>query len=103
MAHVQLDNSLANITKHDIWNSGLGLCDANTALKPKFVLSDMIERDAEQKASDIFGWEADVVNNPPVMPSVTRTCQERFGGLCVRDTALAKAGFGVEGHISNSL
>ncbi len=98
MAHPQLDNSLTNLTKHHIWNSGLGLCDANTALNPKFVLCGLNERDAEQKSSDIFGWEADVVDNPPQMPSVTRTCQERFGGLCVRDASLAKAGFGVGGH-----
>ena len=81
LGHAQLDNTLRQVWQHPCWNDGLGLGDANTALKPAYVL-DLATQEAERMCSEIFGWMGEVIPNPEHMPAMTRTCHERYGGLC---------------------
>lgn len=81
LGHAQLDNTLRTIWQHSCWSQGLGLADANTALKASYVL-DLSTQEAERMCSEIFGWMGEVIPNPQHMPGMMRTCHERCGGLC---------------------
>ena len=95
LGQARLNKSLAALFKHPAWGQGLRAQDPNTALAASHVLSEnaLSEQQSREESNALFHFDAQVLENPAAMPSMTRTCQETHGGLCQEESGSAEAKF----------
>ncbi|CAE7316798.1 unnamed protein product, partial [Symbiodinium pilosum] len=91
LGQARLNKSLAALFKHPAWGQGLRAQDPNTALAASHVLSEnaLSEQQSREESNALFHFDAQVLENPAAMPSMTRTCQETHGGLCQEESGSA--------------
>ena len=78
----RLGQSIQELARHPVWDSGLKVAGHNSPLKEEHVLLDLSEEDLQQKHKLIFGFDPAVMPNPQPMPTFHRSCQSFCAGLC---------------------
>ena len=89
--HAAVANTLRALTHSDNFKCGFQIGDYSSAIKPELV-SDLPDKNIEQIAAAAFGFLPNIVKNPERKLIPFRCCALRHGGLCPRDTVMAKRG-----------
>ena len=84
LGQVQLNQSLQALAKHEVWNTGLGIGDHVSALKPSLVQSV----DPESSVMTAFDYLPVAAPNPAEMPHIFCSCAELHPGVCKGETGL---------------
>ena len=81
---------LDSIKAHPMWDCGLRLGNASTALKPDLINVDSNDATITQEMEQLFGYDPKIVPNPRGTMIPLRSCHSSNWGLCKAD-CLAEA------------
>ena len=84
MNQARLDNTLARVSGHAVWKSGLALQDHISGLRASLVLpvpDAPAFQGVKRKYCEAFGYDHQVIANPP-LPTFIRPCCTVHAGTC---------------------
>lgn len=68
--------------RSEVWNRGLALGNLAAALRPELVDTQVDHKVAADKIRKLFEYDDLISENPPQVPRLFKSCQEKHPGLC---------------------